>query len=143
MYSHIACLLEKADWAGPSWLLSVKPPSAHIYCVGWRDSQVAKQSYINPVSRRGPTYRQGGVERGKKGIPPSQMESSTVTFCLSCAKYGVSGDSEVSKTQPKHPKNSWSSWQNRNINRQKQHNLGMMMEAWCVSGWGGSTAVGV
>ena len=89
------------------------------------------------MSRRGPTYRKGGVERGKKDIPPSQMESSTVTFCLPCAKYGVSGDSEVSKTQPKHPKNSWSSWQNRNINRQKQHNLGMTMEAWCVSGWGG------
>lgn len=73
---------------------------------------------------------------------PSQMESSTVTLCSPCAKYGVSGDSEVSKTQPKHPKNSWSSWQNRDINRQKQHNLGMTMEAWCVSG-GGGTPVGV
>ena len=68
------------------------------------------------------------------------MESSTVTLCSPCAKYGVSGDSEVSKTQPKYPKNSWSSWQNRDINRQKQHNLGMTMGAWCV---GGSTAVGV
>jgi hypothetical protein len=31
---------------------------------------------------------------------------------------GVSGDSQEYKTQPKSPKNSWSSWRNRYIDRQ-------------------------
>lgn len=84
----------------------------------------------------------GGVERGEKGhllLRWSHQQSHTLH--LPCAKYGLSEVSEVDKTQPKPPKNSWSSWQNRYVNRQKQHKREVTMEAWCVCV--GSTAVGV
>lgn len=100
----------------------------------------SKTFLYKPSKQKGAHLQTGWSRKGGKSDTFSDgviNSHSLLALCQVWGEWGFRG-----KTQPKHPKNSWSSWQNRDINRQKQHNLGMTMEAWCVC-VGGSTPVGV
>ena len=102
---------------------------SHILC--WMERLPSSKTFLyKPSKQKGAHLQTGWSRKGGKSDTFSDgviNSHSLLALCQVWGEWGFRG-----KTQPKHPKNSWSSWQNRDINRQKQHNLGMTMEAWCV-----------